>query len=139
MDLSGYQPWKFSSQILKNGNKLRLFQNQEGKLKYYNNSDNYGFFKFNSYFVVLLAQLFSTIVYMFVEVNKFLSRLRERVLILIFLGYDGFQSSDTVEMYDPKTNKWTTISQMKKHRSASGITAFNSMIYAAGGNILLYY
>ncbi len=25
------------------------------------------------------------------------------------------------------------ISQMRKHRSASGITAFNSMIYAAGG------
>ena len=29
--------------------------------------------------------------------------------------------------------RWVIISQMRKHRSASGITAFNSMIYAAGG------
>lgn len=49
-------------------------------------------------------------------------------------GYDGFASSDTVEMYDPKNDKWTILCNMRKHRSATGITAFNSMIYAAGGH-----
>lgn len=36
--------------------------------------------------------------------------------------------------YDPKVDKWKILSSMRKHRSASGITAFNSMIYAAGGH-----
>ncbi len=29
---------------------------------------------------------------------------------------------------------WSLVSPMRKHRSASGITAFNSMIVAAGGH-----
>lgn len=48
---------------------------------------------------------------MFVEVGCFLKITKFKQIFLVkFLfndkGYDGFQSSDTVEMYDPKSDKY---------------------------------
>ncbi|UYV72134.1 KLHL18 [Cordylochernes scorpioides] len=49
-------------------------------------------------------------------------------------GYDGISSLNTVECYNPETNEWAMVSSMAKHRSASGVVAFEGHIYALGGH-----
>ena len=38
-----------------------------------------------------------------------------------------------MERFDPRANKWTTVSSMSTRRKHLGCAVFNSMIYAVGG------
>ena len=49
-------------------------------------------------------------------------------------GYDGVSSLNSVEMYDPPSNRWTMIAGMEKHRSAGGIAVLDGQVYAMGGH-----
>jgi N-acetylneuraminic acid mutarotase len=48
-------------------------------------------------------------------------------------GYDGIDVVNTVEVYDPATNRWSTVTGMPIARWSAGAGAINGKIYAAGG------
>lgn len=72
--------------------------------------------------------------FLFDDVNSALGSAVLNNKLYVCGGYNGVQSSDTVEMYNPANDQWTMVSSMKKHRSAAGVTAFNGMIFVAGGH-----
>lgn len=49
-------------------------------------------------------------------------------------GYDGVSSLNTVECYEPDKDQWRIVKSMQKHRSAGGVIAFDSYVYALGGH-----
>ncbi|KAJ8959124.1 hypothetical protein NQ318_022381 [Aromia moschata] len=48
-------------------------------------------------------------------------------------GYDGSSFLQTVEMYDPSTNKWTYVAPMNAQRSRVALTANMGKLWAVGG------
>lgn len=50
--------------------------------------------------------------------------------IYICGGYDGEESVQTGEFYDPETNQWTMIASMGTQRSGHGVVAYVGHIYA---------
>lgn len=50
--------------------------------------------------------------------------------IYICGGFDGDESLQTGEFYDPETNQWTLIASMGTHRSGLGVVAYVGHIYA---------
>ena len=49
-------------------------------------------------------------------------------------GYDGTAHLSSVEKYDPKTNKWSSVSDMLSQRSSMGVSVIEDRIYVTGGN-----
>lgn len=56
--------------------------------------------------------------------------------IYICGGFNGEESLQTGECYDPETNQWTMIASMGTHRSGLGVVAYVGHIYvvSAGSN-----
>lgn len=48
-------------------------------------------------------------------------------------GYDGIGPVATVEVYDPATARWRTVSGMPTARWSPGAGAIGGKVYAAGG------
>ena len=48
-------------------------------------------------------------------------------------GYDGSVFLKTVECFNPKTNKWTTVQSMNLKRSRVALVATYGKLYAIGG------
>jgi N-acetylneuraminic acid mutarotase len=48
-------------------------------------------------------------------------------------GYNGIDPVTTVEMYDPATNRWRTVSGMPTERWSPGAGAIGGKVYAVGG------
>ena len=47
-------------------------------------------------------------------------------------GHDGNEFLDTVEMYDPITNVWTSIPNMTRARNGAGAAVIGDNLYAIG-------
>lgn len=45
-------------------------------------------------------------------------------------GYNGHRSLTAAECYDPNTNQWTVIANMRSNRSGLRIAAYKGRIYA---------
>ena len=54
-------------------------------------------------------------------------------MIYIAGGFNGQECLNTAEYYDPTTNQWTQLTNMRNRRSGVGITAYNGCIYVLGG------
>lgn len=56
--------------------------------------------------------------------------------IYICGGFNGEESLQSGECYDPKTNQWTMIASMGTHRSGLGVVAYVGHVYvvSAGSN-----
>lgn len=56
--------------------------------------------------------------------------------IYICGGFNGEESLQTGECYDPETNQWTMIASMGTHRSGLGVVAYVGHVYvvSAGSN-----
>lgn len=48
-------------------------------------------------------------------------------------GSDGQTPLNTVERFDPRSNKWTIVAPMSTRRKHLGCAVFNNFIYAVGG------
>ncbi len=48
-------------------------------------------------------------------------------------GFNGSARLNTVERYDPRTDRWDTLSQMGAKRSNFGVENIEENIYVAGG------
>ena len=49
-------------------------------------------------------------------------------------GFDDNSPLESVERYDPVTNKWTFVSSMSCPRGGVGVAALGGRIYAVGGH-----
>ena len=47
-------------------------------------------------------------------------------------GHDGNEFLDTVEMYDPVTDVWTSIPNMTRARNGAGAAVIGDNLYAIG-------
>lgn len=47
-------------------------------------------------------------------------------------GYNGQITVNTVERYNPRTEEWTTITEMTTARSMLGVASLNGHLYAVG-------
>ena len=47
-------------------------------------------------------------------------------------GHDGNEFLDTVEMYDPVTDKWSSIPKMTRARNGAGAAVIGDYLYAIG-------
>lgn len=56
--------------------------------------------------------------------------------IYITGGFDGMESLNSVEVYDPETNQWTLIARMRSYRSGCSCIAYNDHIYVIGTLVL---
>lgn len=54
--------------------------------------------------------------------------------IYICGGFDGEESLQTAECYDPETNQWTMIASMGTQRSGLGVIAYVGQIYVVSGS-----
>ena len=54
-------------------------------------------------------------------------------MIYICGGFNGHDCLNTAEYYNPNTNQWTLLTQMRQRRSGVGVVAFNKCVYAIGG------
>jgi N-acetylneuraminic acid mutarotase len=56
--------------------------------------------------------------------------------ILLVGGYCGDirECLDSVEKYDPASNKWKIVASMKRRRSGASVNVFDGKIYVAGGH-----
>ena len=63
----------------------------------------------------------------------YLSAVEYEGKIYVMGGYDNNTQLDLVEVYDPKTNKWSTASPMLTPRDEFAAVKCNGMIYAIGG------
>lgn len=52
--------------------------------------------------------------------------------IYVVGGYNGSQQLDTVERYDPETDKWHFCQQMSIARSALSLAVIDRKVYAIG-------
>lgn len=52
--------------------------------------------------------------------------------IYVVGGYNGSQQLDTVERYDPETDKWHFCQQMSIARSALSLAVIDHKVYAIG-------
>ncbi|XP_055081036.1 kelch-like protein 20 [Periophthalmus magnuspinnatus] len=50
-------------------------------------------------------------------------------------GHDGQSSLDSVEIFNPDLNQWTSICSMRVARCKLGMVAFNGRIFAVGGKL----
>lgn len=48
-------------------------------------------------------------------------------------GGQDSEETDSVELYDPKCDEWTTINPMQVTRSAFALIEYNGCLYAIGG------
>ena len=48
-------------------------------------------------------------------------------------GSDGTSPLNTVERYDPRSNKWTPVAPMGTRRKHLGCAVYNDMLFAVGG------
>lgn len=58
-------------------------------------------------------------------------------LFAIFYSTGGFNQSDcldTVENFDPITNRWSSVTRMPERRARFGAAVLNNEIYAVGGS-----
>jgi N-acetylneuraminic acid mutarotase len=55
-------------------------------------------------------------------------------LLYVMGGYNGIEPLTTVEMYNPATKTWRTVSGMPTARWSAGAGAINGKLYAVGGN-----
>ena len=55
-------------------------------------------------------------------------------LLYVVGGYNGSDRVNTVEMYDPATNRWRMLNGMHMARWSLGVGAINGKLYAAGGH-----
>ena len=53
--------------------------------------------------------------------------------LLVCGGYDRGECLKLVEAYDPNTNRWDTLPEMKKGRGRFDLTVLNGKAYAVGG------
>lgn len=53
--------------------------------------------------------------------------------IYICGGFDGENSLQTAECYDPETDQWTVIASMGTQRSGLGVVAYVGHIYVVSG------
>ena len=49
-------------------------------------------------------------------------------------GRDGLMTLNNVECYDPKSDKWETLTSMLTHRHGLGVAVLSGPIYAVGGH-----
>lgn len=54
--------------------------------------------------------------------------------IYICGGFNGEESLQTGECYDPETNQWTMIASMGTHRSGLGVVAYVGHIYVVSAD-----
>jgi hypothetical protein len=54
-------------------------------------------------------------------------------LLYVLGGYNGIDPVPTVEVYDPATNMWRTVTGMPTARWAPGAGAVSGRLYAVGG------
>ena len=52
--------------------------------------------------------------------------------IYIMGGFNGQESLNSVEYYDPATNQWTMVRPMRDRRSGVGVATHRGVLYAAG-------
>ena len=50
----------------------------------------------------------------------------------VFGGNTGQGSLSSCECYDPRLDKWSALSPMKRKRAGAGVTVINSHIYVVG-------
>ena len=53
-------------------------------------------------------------------------------------GFNGQESLNSVEYYNPNTNQWTMVRPMKDRRSGVGVSAHRGQLYAAGHRFGFY-
>ena len=53
--------------------------------------------------------------------------------IFVIGGNDGVSFLNSIECYDPHTNRWTQLAPMSRPRAGIGATALDGRIYAIGG------
>lgn len=49
-------------------------------------------------------------------------------------GFDSTNYQSTVERYDPRMSKWTTVPAMSSRRSSCAVATLDDMLYCVGGN-----
>ena len=54
-------------------------------------------------------------------------------LLYVMGGYNGVEPLATVEVYDPATRQWRTLTGMPTARWSLGAGAINGKLYAVGG------
>lgn len=59
--------------------------------------------------------------------------LNDKVFVAGGRNSTDLKVTDSVECYDPKTDLWTTIANMKEPRATHGLVALNGCLYAVGG------
>lgn len=52
---------------------------------------------------------------------------------LIYVVGGFYETSTTVESYNPKTNEWTLRVQLESYSNHGALTAFNGMLYGFSG------
>ena len=56
------------------------------------------------------------------------------VYLFLLGGRDGLMTLNNVECYDPKCDKWETLTSMLTHRHGLGVAVLSGPIYAVGGH-----
>ena len=83
--------------------------------------------------LVLLCHLGNIYFYIYTEgfkcVNAF-HCLADRIYIMG--GFNGQESLNSVEYFDPVNNQWTMIRPMRDRRSGVGVASHRGVLYAAG-------